>query len=341
MSSSFTVEAPDLGPSRSHKSIVHATIRTEDRIWRLPVWICRDHPDKPSLLLIGGQHGDEYQGCAILLEFLRTAWANLRGNLIVLPEVNPPALDAGTRTSPLDRGNLNRAFPGCRDGTITEAIAHFVASAILPMVDQVLDIHSGGKGMDIVPSVMTHYLDTPPALRSTLAAMRATDLPVSIVVDETHKDGMLDTLVERQGKLFLCAELGGGHLRARDITLGLRMVRNFVARGNPDAAGLHESGALKVLPRLLEVPDGDYYLKASAAGLFAPAVAAGDPIERGQPLGRLYPAQGEPLAASVVIDAPADGVAYMVRVSGRVAAGDDLVVLAIPGRPEFVSMWQD
>jgi predicted deacylase len=36
----------------------------------------------------------------------------VRGQLIILPALNFPASQAGTRTSPIDGVNLNRAFPG-------------------------------------------------------------------------------------------------------------------------------------------------------------------------------------------------------------------------------------
>src|SRR5258707_7173988 len=339
MLSTFTIEPPDVNWRQVQKRSCHLNIVTPVRTWRVPIWICCDRPNDPFLLLIGGQHGDEYQGCGILLEFLQTQWGRLHGNVIVIPEVNPPALEAGTRTSPLDGGNLNRAFPGRTGGTITEAIAHFISTEILPLVDFVVDIHSGGGALEVPPSVMTHYLPIAETFRETLSAMRATELPVSIVVDEGHKDGMLDTLVEIQGKPFLCVEMGGGHLQARDIRLGLRMVENLIARRNPEMVAQHVADRPSWAPLLLESPGPGHYVRASAGGLFFPAVAAGDTIRRGQTIGRLYPRDPTPGDSAVSITAPLDGVVYVVRVSVRVEPGDDLIIVAAPAHAALAGMW--
>ncbi len=39
---------------------------------------------------------------------------------------------AGTRVSPIDEGNLNRAFPDDPDGTVTQQIAYYIDSRPVP-----------------------------------------------------------------------------------------------------------------------------------------------------------------------------------------------------------------
>ena len=71
-----------------------------------------------DVLLTGGVHGDEYEGPIALAKLIRALdLSKLSGRLIVVPAVNYPAFLAGTRTSPIDGVNLNRTFPGRRDGT--------------------------------------------------------------------------------------------------------------------------------------------------------------------------------------------------------------------------------
>ncbi|WP_177486089.1 succinylglutamate desuccinylase/aspartoacylase family protein, partial [Pseudomonas sp. F16(2018)] len=65
---------------------------------------------------------------------------------------------AGTRTSPIDRGNLNRSFPGRPDGSVTEKIADYFRRTLLPLADIVLDIHSGGRTLDFLPFAACHVL---------------------------------------------------------------------------------------------------------------------------------------------------------------------------------------
>jgi uncharacterized protein len=106
----------------------------------------------PTVLLQAGTHGDEYEGQIALCKLIRTLEAgSVAGRVIVLTATNLPAVIAGTRVSPLDGGNLNRAYPGDPDSGPTKAIAHYVDSVIFPMTDYHLDLHSGGSSLDYQP----------------------------------------------------------------------------------------------------------------------------------------------------------------------------------------------
>ncbi len=106
----------------------------------------------PTALLTGANHGDEYEGPIALFDLAATVRAeDVTGRLIIVPAMNYPAFAAATRTSPIDRGNLNRSFPGRPDGTVTQKIADYFQRVLLPMADVVLDFHSGGKTLDFLP----------------------------------------------------------------------------------------------------------------------------------------------------------------------------------------------
>jgi len=63
----------------------------------------------------------------------------VHGRVIIVPAMKYPAFRVGTRTSPIDRGNLNRSFPGRPDGTVTERIADYFQHVLLPLANIVLD----------------------------------------------------------------------------------------------------------------------------------------------------------------------------------------------------------
>jgi hypothetical protein len=74
---------------------------------------CIKNGDGPRVLLMAGNHGDEYEGQVALGKLIRSLEAEeVCGRIIILPSANFPAAMAGMRTSPLDEGNLNRSFPG-------------------------------------------------------------------------------------------------------------------------------------------------------------------------------------------------------------------------------------
>ena len=124
--------------------------------------------------------------------------------------MNYPAFRAGTRTSPIDRGNLNRSFPGRPDGTVTEKIADYFQRDLLPRADIVLDFHSGGKTLDFLPFAAAHVL--PDKAQEAQASPRSTAFaaPYSMRMLEIDAVGMYDTAAEEMGKIFVTTELGGG-----------------------------------------------------------------------------------------------------------------------------------
>src|SRR5262245_49257346 len=133
----------------------------DDSAWgsvMIPIAVVRNG-EGPTALLTGGNHGDEYEGPVALFELARTLDAkDVSGTVIIVPAMNYPAFRAGTRTSPIDKGNLNRAFPGRPDGTATEKIADYFQRYLLPRADLVVDFHSGGKTLDFVPFCAAHIL---------------------------------------------------------------------------------------------------------------------------------------------------------------------------------------
>ncbi len=115
--------------------------------------------DGPTALLTGANHGDEYEGPIALFDLAaRIRAEDVTGRIIIVPAMNQPAFAAGTRTSPIDQGNMNRAFPGRPDGTVTQKMADYFQRVLLPMADVVLDYHSGGRTLDFLPYCAAHIL---------------------------------------------------------------------------------------------------------------------------------------------------------------------------------------
>jgi predicted deacylase len=118
---------------------------------KVPVAVIRNGAG-PSVLLMAGNHGDEYEGELCLARLIRRLEpARIRGRITILPTANMPAVMAAKRCSPLDGGNLNRAFPGDPKGNPTSRLAHFLEKELFPRHDVVFDIHSGGTSMEHLP----------------------------------------------------------------------------------------------------------------------------------------------------------------------------------------------
>ena len=220
----------------------------DDSAWgsvMIPIAVVANGPG-PTALFTGANHGDEYEG-PIALQALALGLdpATIVGRVIVVPAFNYPAFRAGTRTSPIDRGNLNRSFPGRPDGTVTEKIADFFARTLVPMADLVLDFHSGGRTLDFLPFAACHRLPDPAQDAACAAAVRAFAAPWSMRMVEIDAVGMYDTTVEGQGKVFVTTELGGGGTSTpRSVAVARRG-----ARETGRATGRAPAGHAGVSPR--------------------------------------------------------------------------------------------
>ena len=176
----------------------------------LPVIIIRNG-DGPSVLFTGGNHGDEYEGPIALRKLANELKAeDIKGQVIIVPYLNYPAVLAGTRLSPVDGLNMNRSFPGNPEGSMTPMIADFVYRELVLRSDVVIDFHSGGNSMIFEPCTVIHHLEDVEQMRNTIAAARKFGAPISLVLRELDSTGMLDTAVENSGKIFISTELGGG-----------------------------------------------------------------------------------------------------------------------------------
>src|SRR5687768_4804776 len=103
-------------------------------------------PAEKNVVAIGGTHGNEYEGQVSVKRLCHDLDpAAMRGRVILVPQLSESACVANRRESPLDGVNMNRAFPGNPRGMISYRISNFIKTSVLPLVDVVLDIHSGGN----------------------------------------------------------------------------------------------------------------------------------------------------------------------------------------------------
>ncbi|MEZ6047234.1 MAG: succinylglutamate desuccinylase/aspartoacylase family protein [Planctomycetaceae bacterium] len=113
----------------------------------------------PTVLLMAGNHGDEYPGQVAIMRNAGIAGGTSSG--ADHHDSNPEcsASRASTRLSPVDGKNLNRCFPGNPVGTITEVIAHYLTTELFPISDIVIDLHTGGRGIYFYPCAHMHLVD--------------------------------------------------------------------------------------------------------------------------------------------------------------------------------------
>ncbi len=279
----------------------------------------------PTALLTGGNHGDEYEGPIALYDLARTLRAqDIKGRIIIIPAMNQPAFAAGTRTSPIDKGNMNRSFPGRPDGTVTEKIADYFQRVLLPMADVVLDFHSGGKTLDFLPFCAAHILPDKRLETKAFDLVRAFGAPYSVKMLEIDSVGMYDTAAEDMGKVFITTELGGGGTASATTA-------NIATRGCRDlliAAGVLQGQTIERPTTWLDMPDGDCFSFSEDAGLIRYCVDLGDQVAIGQTVALIYPT-GRTGLDPVEIKTRRSGLFTARHFPGLVKQGDCVAVITV------------
>ncbi len=279
----------------------------------------------PTAVLTGGNHGDEYEGPIVLQELTVTLQPkDINGRVIIVPAFNYPAFRAGTRTSPIDQGNMNRSFPGRPDGTVTEKIADYFQRVLVPMADIVLDFHSGGKTLDFLPFAAAHVLDTKTQQATCVAAMQAFNAPYSVMLREIDSAGMYDTAVEEMGKTFVSTELGGGgSATAKTIAIARKGLRNVLIH-----AGILQ-GDMQIDPTVhIEMPDDDCFVFAEHDGLYEPMIDLGDAVHAGDIIARIWPVDRTGIPP-ITYRAKMTGLLISRHFPGLIKTGDCAAVIGV------------
>ncbi|UJH78616.1 N(2)-acetyl-L-2,4-diaminobutanoate deacetylase DoeB (plasmid) [Burkholderia cenocepacia] len=264
----------------------------DDSAWgaiMIPVTVVK-RGDGPTVLLTGGNHGDEYEGPVALSKLAGSLKAaDVTGRVIVVPFMNYPAFRAGCRTSPIDAGNLNRSFPGRPDGTVTEKIADYFQRHLLPLATHVLDIHAGGRTLDFVPFAAIHVLENRDQEARCERAMRAFGAPYSMRMLELDSVGLYDSAAEEAGKVFVSTELGGGGTStAASVAIAERGVYGFLAHAGVIAKDVIDGNAPRSTTTLLDMPDGSCFTTSEHRGLLEMCRDLGSEVEAGDVLARVH-----------------------------------------------------
>ncbi|HEY5796297.1 MAG TPA: succinylglutamate desuccinylase/aspartoacylase family protein [Bosea sp. (in: a-proteobacteria)] len=270
------------------------------------VLCCINNGEGPSVLVLGGIHGDEYEAQIVLRRLAeRLTAAEVTGRLLIVSSINFPASEKGKRLSPFDGQNMNRCFPGKVDGTPTERLCAFVTRQLFPAVDLLIDVHAGGSDVTVVPMVFGF----------TTGKSKVDDARLTALMEAwgyrfvQHVDGIDETACGAAKLADLASievEGGGGRMKTAELEImGAGLLRALAAFGviKPQLApapfdGVHFSAG----------PEGQYL--AARPALVEHCVALGDEVVEGQLVARLHPTASSYAAAQDIL-APMPG--YVLR----------------------------
>lgn len=111
---------------------------------KIPVIIERSEIDGPTILFSAGLHGDEINGIEIVRQLIVQKINKPKiGTIICIPVINVFGFLNRSREFP-DGRDMNRVFPGSKNGSLASRFAYYLLNGIIPNVDYCIDFHAGG-----------------------------------------------------------------------------------------------------------------------------------------------------------------------------------------------------
>ena len=287
----------------------------------VPFTIVHGVSEGPVLALVAGVHGFEYAPI-LALQRLRFAIdpAALRGTVIMVHVANMPSFLGRTiYYSPVDRQNLNRVFPGRPDGTLSERIAEAITREIVARATHLVDLHGGDGNESLRPYAYWITTGDPSVVEASRALALAFGLDRIVVDHERPTDAAaslyLSNTAMTRGRPAITTEVGGlGSASDAEIALVERGVSGVLRH-----LGMRDEGPLPLASPVWITRN--VVMRASATGLFLPAVECGQTIAASAPIGRIADFHGRVLEE---FTAPFGGeVLYIVR-TPPISAGEPI-----------------
>lgn len=290
--------------------------------------------DGPHLLITAGVHGDEFEPMTavrqLIEEFRRL---KLQGRVTLVPVVNEPAFRRAERTAE-DGLDLARVCPGSADGSITERVAD-AFSDLIRTADYFIDMHTGGRRYVVEPLVGYGLHNNEKVLDRQRAMARAFNLPI-VWGTQNRLDGRSLSIARDAEIPALYAEYGGGGGNPAAVQEYVDGCLNVAAM-----LGIIERKAIDSRVRYFVEDDRDEagHLQmqhpAPSQGFFQPQVQLGQPVRRGEPLGKLLDVLGEQRTAVLAAE---DGIVLFLRAVPSAQEGDALggiLPISEPGEVRF------
>jgi len=283
--------------------------------------------DGPTVLVSGGNHGDEYEGQVAALRLVQEVDPSaVSGRIVVIPVISTDASKANTRMWP-SGANFNRSFPGTPEGPPNEQLADYFTRVLFPMSDVVIDMHSGGRTAWFIPCSHMHVVDDRDQRKAMLEGMQAWNSEYHFLYIDVNGSGLLPVEAENQGKVVITTELGGGGRVPAPVHelawSGLTNVLRHADVLEGEVVG-RETPAV-----ILDGRDQRNYVIVEEDGIFEGLLEPGAPVRAGDPVARLWfpdRIDREP----TVLRAPLDGMLACIRSIPAAEAGDSAFTLGQP-----------
>jgi hypothetical protein len=257
--------------------------------------------------IVTGIHGDELEGQYVCFEVARRIKEHpeyLTGTVDIYPAMNPLGIDSMTRGIPGFDLDMNRIFPGSKNGAMTEYVAHKIIED-LSGSDLCVDIHASNIFLTEIPQIRINELHKDELV--PLAKLMNVDF-VWIHGASTVLESTLAYSLNSTGTPTLVVEMG----------VGMRITKEYAYQladgifNTMKNMGIWQGEVKKVREPIVEAEaDGVVFFNAPCAGIFVPSARHWEMLEIGDEVGCIVdPLRGEVLSRIVSNDR---GILFTIR----------------------------
>ena len=261
---------------------------------------------KTRLSLVTGTHGDELEGqylAYMVGSFIDQNIDMLDGIVDIYPALNPMGIDSITRGIPMFDLDMNRVFPGSKNGTMAEMLCASIVDDISGS-DVCIDVHSSNIFLKEIPQIR---MSAPTAQTLLPYAILMNVAFIWIHDAATVLESTLAHTLNTRGTKTLVVEMGVG-MRitkeyCRQLFDGVMYLMKELGMWKGEIASVREP----IVSEGREVG----FVNSDAAGIFVPCANFGDTVKKGDHIGDVV----DPLTSEVVekVKAVCDGLIFTLR----------------------------
>ncbi len=281
---------------------------------KMPVEVICGKKKGPTLFISSTIHGDEIGGIEIVRRLLKSRYLkNICGTLIAIPVVNIFGFNDRTRYLP-DRRDLNRCFPGSKNGSLASQVANKFLREIVNKADYGIDLHTGAYHRCNYAQIRANLDD-----KKTLNLAKAFGAPV--LINSNMRDGSLRQIAVEQKTPIILYEAGEA-LRFNDegIEIGVNGILNLMR-----AIGMIETKFCKIPNKKLFIARSDFWVRAPRSGIHIPYKKLGQIVKENEIMGEISNPFGD---HKTLIKANADGIIIGMSMLPLANKGDALFHIA-------------
>jgi predicted deacylase len=236
--------------------------------------VFRSKNEGPTLLVLGGLHGDEINGVETVRRAIVSNLFNELeiGTVIAIPLLNVYGFINFSRDVP-DGKDINRSFPGNSAGSLASRVAKKLTKEILPHVNFGLDFHTGGASIYNVPQIRVDF-------ENKKSVELANAFGADFIVNSRLIARSLRKECSKKEIPMLVFE-GGESLRLDEnsINVGIKGIKNIL---------IHKKMIKGVInPIKGIVIKENNWIRANASGVFVCRVKAGELVRENDVLGEI------------------------------------------------------